>query len=101
MLTLKLPIGTFTMYFNGIMGSMGSHYHWYLFSHSIMSKPFFLFQEPRSLFLTAQPNLLLKLDPPFALGALLNFYRILSSSVFLGSHCCDAVILRPQNSPCP
>lgn len=33
---LKPPIGTFTMYFEGIMGLMKSHYHWYLFSHSMI-----------------------------------------------------------------
>lgn len=39
--TLKPPTGTFTMYFKGIKGFMRSHYHWYLSSYSIMSKPFF------------------------------------------------------------
>lgn len=101
MFTLKPSIGTSTMYFKGIIKGIDEKSLALVFIFPLhYVKIFFLFSS-QDLFLTAQPNLLLKFDPAFALGALLNFYRIVSLSVFLASHCCNAVILRPENSPCP
>lgn len=83
------------------MGLLRSHYHWYLFSRSIMSK---LFSVAQITLLSAQPNLPLVLDPAVGLRALFFFFFTGFThhlSCLLSKSLLWCFILRPRNHPCP